>query len=80
MPVFVLTARNYIPLSNGQTIERGRQIEVYVNGTGTMASNIFVTRDGKEAVTRAFGLQGIPPTPNFMNSGKWEVKPIMPKY
>ena len=79
MSVFILTARNFIPLNGGQMIERGRQIEVYVNSPGTMASNIFVTRDGKEAVARAFALHGIPATPNYMTTGKWDVQPLKPK-
>ena len=74
MPKFVLTARNFIPLPNGQMIERGREIEVFVNTSGTVASNIFVTQGGKEAVSRAFAIQGIPNTPNYMNGGKWDVQ------
>lgn len=74
MPKFVLTARNFIPLPNGQMIERGREIEVFVNAMGTQASNIFVTQGGKEAVSRAFSIQGIPNTSNYMNSGKWDVQ------
>ena len=75
MAVFILTARNNIPLSGGQFVERGRQIEVYVNSPCAMASNIFVTPYGKEAVARAFVLQGIPATPNYMNMSKWDVQP-----
>ena len=74
MPKFVLTARNFIPLANGQMIERGREVEVFVNTSGTVASNIFVTQGGKEAVSRAFAIQGIPNTPNYMNGGKWDVQ------
>ena len=74
MPKFVLTARNFIPMSNGQVIERGREIEVFVNSVGTQASNIFVTQGGKEAVSRAFAIQGIPNTSIYMNSGKWDVR------
>jgi len=74
MPIFVLTARNNIPLSGGQMIERGRQIEVFVNAPTVLSSNIFVSPYGKEAVARAFSIQGIPPTPNYMNGTKWDVQ------
>ncbi len=80
MPVFVLTARNNIPLAGGQMIERGRQIEVFVNAPTAQASNIFVTPYGKEAVSRAFTIQGIPPTPNYMNGAKWDVQPAHTRF
>lgn len=80
MPAFVLTARNSFPLSNGQIVERGRQVEVFVNSPTAMASNIFVTSHGKEAVARAFAIQGIPATSNYMNFSKWEVKPFFPRF
>jgi len=76
MPVFVLTARNNIPLSGGQIIERGRQIEVFVNAPTVQASSIFITPYGKEAISRAFALQGIPPTANYMTGAKWDVQPL----
>ena len=79
MPAFVLIARNNIPLSNGQMVERGRQIEVFVNSPTAQASNIFVTPYWKEAVGRAFAIQGIPATANFMTMAKWDVKPFSPK-
>ena len=60
-------------------IERGRQIEIYVKTPGTIASYIFVTRDGKEAVARASALHVIPATPNFMTTGKWDVQPPKPR-
>jgi hypothetical protein len=80
MGLFILTARNNIPLSGGQMIERGRQIEVYVNNPCALPSNIFVTHYGKEAISRAFAIQGIPATSNYMNMSKWDVKPITPKF
>ena len=74
MPRFVLTARNNILLSGGQIVERGRQIEVFVNSSTAQAGNLFDTPYGKEAISRAFSIQGIPPTPNYMNGAKWDVK------
>ena len=76
MPKFVLTARNNIPLSGGQMIERGRQIEVFVNAPTVQASSIFITPYGKEAISRAFAIQGIPPTANYMTGAKWDVQPF----
>ncbi len=60
----------------GQMIERGRQIEVFVNAPTVQASSIFMTPYGKEAISRAFAIQGIPPTANYMTGAKWDVQPL----
>jgi hypothetical protein len=80
MPAFLLTARNNIPLGAGQMVEKGRQIQVFVNSPCQMSGNIFVTPAGKEAVARAFAMQGIPASSNYMNFSKWNVEPYKPSF
>lgn len=76
MSQFVLTARQNYPLSNGEMIERGRQILVSVNSPGTTISNLFNTEAGKKAVSFAFGQQMIPANSSFMSYAKWDIKPF----
>lgn len=80
MAQFVLTARYTYPLSNGGTIEQGRQVFVSVNSPGTTSSNLFNTEAGKKAVSFAFGQQMIPANSSFMSYAKWDIKPYTPRF